>query len=376
MAGPAASPVSPASGVPFPAPVSGAPLPESPYPASAPPVSAPVSGSPPAASMPSPAAGQPAAFGTPASPAATAGSVTNYRLLAQIGAAVAALIVAVLVLGSSAARYLFQLGVTGPLAYPAFALIPAAVAGLAAGDRSPGALLRRGAQLLAGYTVGFTATMWIAIPNEGTAFTVSAGVSAALMVLAGAWFVALGIRRITRPGRKPSGWRTIALAGVGFALCQLHDVGVGTWIPHEIVGWTFYPGPFVSALGLYLAFLTGVACAVATGMATASLVKPRPQQQPQRRAGPVTGVVTLFGGLFVMYVGAIGLIYLADSNLIYDYDLAKLEGMNVYGAIAPAITWPGTAVIIVVVLAVLIVAATVLGRRRTAPGVSPVRPIN
>jgi hypothetical protein len=381
MAGPAASPVSPASGVPFPAPISGAPLPESPYPASAPPVSAPVSGSPPAASMPdiSPEArqaaafGTPATFGTPPSPAAaTAGSAPNYRLLAQIGAAVAALIVAVLVLGSSAARYLFQLGVTGPLAYPAFALIPAAVVGLAAGDRSPGALLRRGAQLLAGYSVGFTATMWIAIPNEGTAFTVCATVSAALMVLAGAWFVALGIRRITRPGRKPSGWRTVALAGLAFALCQLHDVGVGTWIPHEVVGWTFYPGPFVSALGLYLAFLAGVACAVATGMVTASLVKPR----PQRRAGPVTGIIALFGGLFVAYVGAVGLIYLADSNLIYEYDLAKLEGMNVYGAIAPAITWPGTAVIIVVVFVALTAAATVLGRRRRPAGVSPVQPIN
>jgi hypothetical protein len=188
--------------------------------------------------------------------------------------------------------------------------------------------------------------------------------------------VAIGIRRIARPRRKPSGWRTAALAGLGFALCQLPDVGVGTRVPREVVSWTFYPGPFVSALGLYLAFLAGVACAVATGMATATLVTPRPQRPPERRAGPVTGIVTLFGGLFVAYIGAINLIYLADNSIIYDYDLAKLAGMNVYDAIAPAITWPGTAVIMVVLFVGLTVAAAVLGRRRRAPGVSPVQPIN
>ena len=319
----------------------------------------------------SPEALQAAAFGTPAAPAAT-GPTANYKLLAQIGAAVAGLIIAVLVLGSPAARQLFQFGITGPLAYPAFALIPIAVVALAAGDRTPGAIVRRGAMLLAGYAVGFTATMWITLGSDGAAYTASAAVSAALALLVGVWFVVLGIRRIIRPRRSPSGWRTAALAGFGFALCQLPDPGVGMRVPREVLGWTFESGSIGPSLGLYLAFLVGVACAIGIGMAAATLVKPR----PERRAGPVVGIVALLGGLFVAYVAAVGLIYLADSNLIYEYNLGKLEGMNLYGAIAPAITWPGTTVILVILFIVLAAAATVADRRRRSTGVSPVQPTN
>jgi hypothetical protein len=243
---------------------------------------------------------------------------------------------------------------------------------LAAGERSPGAVLRRGGMLLAGYAVGFTASMWLTLGSDGAAYTATAGVSAAFALLVGAWFVVLGIRRLIRPGRTSSGWRTAALAGLGFSLCQLIDAGAGTRVPREVLGWTFESDAFTSALGLYLAFLVGVACAIGTGMAVATLVSPR----PERRAGPVTGILTLLGGLFVAYVGLVGLIYLADSDLVYEYDLGRLEGMNAYNAIAPAISWPGTPVIMVLLFVGLAATAAVLDRRRRVTGVSPVQPIN
>lgn len=292
---------------------------------------------------------------------------------------VAALVIAVLILGSSFARVLFAIGATAPLSYPAFALIPAAVVGLATGSRDGATLVRHGALLLAGYAVGFTATMWVTIGNDGSAYTASAAVSAALALLGGVWFTVIGIRRIVRPPRSPGSWRTAALAGLAFALAQLPDAGAGPRVPREIVSYTFLSGgPAISAAAYYLAYLVGVACAVGTGMAAAALFRPkRPPAtgEPQARRGrPVTGIVTMLGGLFVAYVSAVGLLYLADGGIVYDYHLARLEGTNLYEAVAPGITWGGTGVIMLLLFVGLTVAALLVGRRRS--GVSPVQPIN
>ncbi len=431
------SPPEPASGLPFPAPISSAPISSAPvsppFPASAPPAAAPTSSppvssppvsSPPVSSPPissppvsappglpvsgppvsgppissrpisgppisgppvsiSPApppvpdAGAPVAVGFAAVAApAPAAATPNYRLLVQVGAVVAALVIAVLILGSSFARILFAIGATAPLSYPAFALVPAAVVGLVAGPRDGASLVRRGALLLAGYVVGFTVTMWVTIGSDGSAYTASAAVSAALALLGGVWFAVAGIRRIVRPQRSPSGWRTAALAGLAFALAQLPDTGAGVRVPREIVSYTFMSGgPVISAATYYLAYLVGVACAIGTGMAAAALVRRRPPAEGSPGRGrPVSGVLTALGGLFVAYVSAVGLVYLADDNIFYEYHLARLEGTNLYEAVAPGITWGGTGVIMLVLFVVLTVTALLIGRRR--PGVSPVQPIN
>lgn len=307
-----------------------------------------------------------------ATPAATGAATPNYRLLALIGAAVAALVITILILGSSFARILFAIGATAPLAYPVFALIPAAVVGLAAGPRE--GLIRRAALLLAGYMVGFTASMWVTIGSDGAAYKASAAISATLALIAGVWFTVTGIRRIVRPQRPPSGWRAAALPGVAFAFGQLPAAGAGVRVPHEIVSYTFLSGgPIVTAAGYYLAYLVGVACAVGTGTAAAALVKRR---QPQERRGtPVAGILTMLGGLFLAYVAVVGLLYTIDDSIVYEYNLARLEGTHIYEAVAPGITWGGTGVIMFALFVVLTAAALLVSRKRPADA-SPVRPIN
>jgi hypothetical protein len=391
---PPASPVSPGPlsfGPPPASPVSPGPLsfgplpasPVSPWPlAAGPPPAGAVSSGPlptgPPSGPPFPEA-DPAAVGfaavAPPADAATGVATPNYRLLAQIGAVVAAAVIAILILGSSFSRILFAIGATSPLSYPAFALIPAAVVGLAAGPRE--GLVRRGALLLAGYMVGFTASMWVTIGSDGAAYKASAAISGALAMIAGVWFVVIGIRRLVRPQRPPSGWRTMALAGVAFSLGQLSDTGAGVRIPHEIVEYTFLSGgEIATAAAYYLAYLVGVACAVGTGTAAAALVKRRPAKE--RRGTPIAGILTMLGGLFVAYVGLVGLLYTIDDSIIYEYSIARLEGTNIYEAVAPGITWGGTGVIMLVLFVVLTVAATLVGRksRKQPAGVSPVRPIN
>jgi hypothetical protein len=456
------APSEPASGVPFPAPISAAPVspsfptsapPDSPFSTSAPPGSAPISGPPvtgsswpppsaaagspssaPTSSPPGPpppfpsmpvsgppvpvspaygssgspppgplspassAAGPPlgpvspapppvsgadtpvavgfAAVGRPAAAGAPAAAAPNYRLLAQIGAVVAALVIALLILGSPFARILFAIGATAPLSYPVFALVPAAVVGLAAGPRE--GLVRRGALLLAGYMVGFTATMWVTTGSDGSAYTASAAISAVLALIGGIWFVVAGIRRIVRPQRPASGRWTVALAGLAFALGQLPDTGAGTRVPREIVSYTFLSGgPIVTAAAVYLAYIVGVGCAVGTGTAAAALIKRRPATDDQagRRGRPVTGIVIMLGGLFVAYVGMISFLFAVDDGIVYEYNLARLEGIELYEAVNPAVVWGGTGVIMLVLFVVLTAAATLAARKRTA-GVSPVRPSN
>jgi len=340
--------------------MSGPPFPVSPAP---PPVSEPVAVG--FASVAQPGA-PPAAAGAQGAPA------PNYRLLAQIGAVVAALVIAILILGSPFGRILFAVGATAPLSYPAFALVPAAVVGLAAGPRT--GLIRRAALLLAGYLVGFTATMWVTIGSDGAAYTASAAISAILALIAGVWFVIVGIRRIVRPQRPAGGSWTAALAGLAFALGQLPDTGAGVRVPREIVSYTFLSGgPIVTAAALYLAYIVGVACAVGTGTAAAALVKRRSPKEG--RGKPIAGILTMLGGLFVAYVGLIGLLYTIDDSIIYEYNLARLEGTNIYEAVAPGITWGGTGVIMLVLFVALTAAATLAGRKRSAD-VSPVRPGN
>ncbi len=301
------------------------------------------------------------------------------------------LVVALLILGSSNGHSLFGLGVTSPLAYPAFALVPAAVALLALGAR--GSLLRRGALLFAGYAVAFTVTMWVAVePDAESLGTVLAGLSFVLAVAAGVGFAVFGIRRIVRPQAQPKAgraWLGVALAGVGFAFAELPDADVGLWVPREVLSQAFLYNSVFAGIGLYLAFLAGVATAIATGLAAAALVKPPARSSAgntagstagntaepaaKRRAPAVGGTLAGLGGLFVAYVGLVGLIFLADESIVYENNLGALEGRSMYGFFAPAIAWPYLPLIILAVLAGLVVAG-LLRSRRSASAVSPDRP--
>jgi hypothetical protein len=368
--GPTPFPASPTSGPPV--PVSPGPLP--PFAGSPGSVPSPVSPAlPPLSEADAPAA---VGFAAVAAPTAAGASATNYRLLAQIGAVVAALVIAILILGSEFSRILFAVGATAPLSYPAFALVPAAVVGLAAGPRD--SLVRRGALLLAGYVVGFTLTMWVTTGSDGAAYTASAAVSAVLALAAGVWFVVAGIRCIVRPQRPAGGWLSAALAGLAFALSQLPNTGAGLRVPREIVSYTFLSGgPIVTAAAFYLAYIVGVGCAVGTGTAAAALVKSRTAAggQAGRRGRPVAGIVTMLGGLFVAYVGIISFLFAVDDGIVYEYNLARLEGIELYEAVNPAIVWGGAGVIMLVLFVVLTAAAVLVGRKRPADA-SPVRPIN